>query len=128
MLTQEAFNALLKTLEEPPEHVKFIFATTEPHKVPLTILSRCQRFHFTRIATKEIHAKLGAIAKAEKIKADDGTLLLIAKAADGSLRDGESLLDQLASSSDGEIEEADVLSSLGIGSDDFFLKVIEAIR
>src|SRR3989338_5667859 len=96
MLTGEAFNALLKTLEEPPEHVKFIFATTEVHKVPLTVLSRCQRFNFRRIPTDEMVKKLKEVSKEEKIKINDGALFLIAKSAEGSLRDAESLLDQLA--------------------------------
>jgi DNA polymerase III subunit gamma/tau len=128
MLTGEAFNALLKTLEEPPEHVKFIFATTEPHKVPLTILSRCQRFHFKRLSTAEIHAKLKDIAKKEKIKANDQTLFLIAKSAEGSLRDGESLLDQMASFSDGEIKEKDIVFSLGLTSNDMYSKFLHAVE
>jgi len=127
MLTGEAFNALLKTLEEPPEHVKFIFATTEPHKVPLTILSRCQRFHFKRLSTADIHAKLKEIAKKEKIKVNDKTLFLIAKSAEGSLRDGEGLLDQLASFSGEEVREEDVLFSLGLTSNDTYLKFLQAI-
>lgn len=127
MLTGEAFNALLKTLEEPPEHVKFIFATTEPHKVPLTILSRCQRFHFKRLLTSEIHAKLKEIAKKEKIKINEKTLFLIAKSAEGSLRDGEGLLDQLASFSEGEIKEEDVLFSLGLTASELFLRMLNAI-
>src|SRR3989338_3683795 len=114
MLTQEAFNALLKTLEEPPAHVKFIFATTEPHRVPLTILSRCQRFNFRRIPTLEITQKLEEIAKKEKIKHDKKALALIAKASDGGLRDAESLLDQMASFCAEGIREQDVLAFLGL--------------
>lgn len=95
MLTREAFNALLKTLEEPPAHVKFIFATTEVHKVPVTILSRCQRFDFGLIRTDRIAAHLKAIVAAEKLEADDEALSLIARRAAGSMRDAESLLDQL---------------------------------
>src|SRR3989338_802344 len=116
MLTGEAFNALLKTLEEPPEHVKFIFATTEPHKVPLTILSRCQRFNFKRIATDDIHAKPKESAKEEKLKIEKNALFLIAKASEGALRDAESLLDQLASFAEGKIAEKDVLLMLGLAS------------
>src|SRR3989338_6405581 len=108
MLTGEAFNALLKTLEEPPEHVKFIFATTEPHKVPLTILSRCQRFNFKRITGGAIQSKLTEIAKQEGFKAEPRALFEIARAADGSLRDGESLLDQISTLSEGPIREEDV--------------------
>ncbi|OGW80753.1 MAG: DNA polymerase III, subunit gamma and tau [Omnitrophica bacterium RIFCSPLOWO2_12_FULL_44_17] len=128
MLTGEAFNALLKTLEEPPGHVKFIFATTEIHKVPLTILSRCQRFNFRRIPTVIIAQKLKDIAKKEKIKATDKALFLIAKAAEGSLRDGESLLDQMASCGANEIKEEDVIFSLGLTSDDIYFPLIEALR
>src|SRR3990167_7315208 len=91
MLTQEAFNALLKTLEEPPEFVKFIFATTQAHKVLPTILSRCQRFDFRRIAVIEIIAQLEKIVTAEKIEIDKEVLFAIARASDGSLRDAESL-------------------------------------
>src|SRR3989338_11460533 len=118
MLTSEAFNALFKTLEEPPDHVKFVFATTEPHKVPLTILSRCQRFHFRRIPTREIAAKLDDIAKKEKIKADPQAGFLMAKASEGSLRDAEGLLDQLASFADKKIGCEDVLTALGLAAEE----------
>lgn len=128
MLTTEAFNALLKTLEEPPAHVKFVFATTESHKVPLTILSRCQRFHFKRIKTEEIVSKLEEIAKSEKIKTDKAALFLIARASDGALRDAEGLLDQLASFSEDQIQAADVLSLLGLASDELYFEALDAIR
>lgn len=128
MLTTEAFNALLKTLEEPPAHVKFIFATTEIHKVPLTILSRCQRFHFRRLTADEIVDKLADIAKIEKIKCDKDALYLIARASDGALRDAESLLDQISSFSDGEIKEESVLTLLGIASDKINETLIEAVK
>ncbi|MFH1503898.1 MAG: DNA polymerase III subunit gamma/tau [Candidatus Omnitrophota bacterium] len=95
MLTQEAFNALLKTLEEPPEHVKFIFATTHPHKILPTILSRCQKFQFNLIPLEQIVIKLKKIAAAEKVKIKDEFLYTIARAASGSIRDAESLFDQL---------------------------------
>src|SRR5438105_6214530 len=95
MLTKEAFNALLKTLEEPPPHVKFIFATTEVQKVPITILSRCQRFDFGNISAERIAKQLRAVVDAEKMKADDDALELIARRAGGSMRDAQSLLDQL---------------------------------
>lgn len=128
MLTTEAFNALLKTLEEPPAHVKFIFATTESHKVPLTILSRCQRYNFKRISTEDITKKLEDIAKREKLKFDSAALYQVAKAADGALRDAESLLDQLASFSGDKIKEEDVLYLLGLASEDIYFDVLEAIR
>lgn len=128
MLTTEAFNALLKTLEEPPPHVKFIFATTEIHKVPLTILSRCQRFHFRRLTADEIVEKLAEVAKIEKIKCDKNALYLIARASDGALRDAESLLDQLSSFSDGEIKEESVLTLLGLASDSVNENLLEAVK
>ena len=93
MLTLPAFNALLKTLEEPPPHVKFIFATTEPHKVPITILSRCQRFDFKRIPVGKVLEQLERIAKEEGIEANKSALTLIARESEGSMRDAESLLD-----------------------------------
>ena len=128
MLTTEAFNALLKTLEEPPPHVKFVFATTEPHKVPLTILSRCQRFNFKRIPTAGITAKLEEIAKKEKLKFEKNALFLIAKASDGALRDAESLLDQLASFAEEKIREEDVLFMLGLASEEIYFDVLTALR
>ncbi|MBI4372460.1 MAG: DNA polymerase III subunit gamma/tau [Candidatus Omnitrophica bacterium] len=128
MLTGEAFNALLKTLEEPPEHVKFIFATTEVHKVPLTILSRCQRFNFRRIPTDEMVEKLKEIAKEEKIKVSAKALFMIAKSSEGSLRDAESLLDQLASSSGGEIKESDITFSLGLADTDIYFSLLESLK
>ena len=94
MLSVAAFNALLKTLEEPPAHVKFIFATTEPQKVPATILSRCQRFDLRRISMSDIVERLSEIAEAEKIEIDEDALLAIARGAEGGLRDAESALDQ----------------------------------
>ncbi len=97
MLSKQSFNALLKTLEEPPEHVKFILATTEPEKLLPTILSRCQRYDFRNIPTREIAEHLKNICKQEKIKADEDALLLVAKAGAGSMRDSLSLLDRLLS-------------------------------
>ena len=113
MLTPEAFNALLKTLEEPPAHVKFIFATTVPHKVPATVLSRCQRFDFRRIESSLIVTTLARLAKAEQVHVDEAALYAIARAADGSLRDAEVVLEQLASFVSGAITEADVTALLG---------------
>src|SRR5215470_14459738 len=106
MLTNEAFNALLKTLEEPPPHTKFILASTELHKIPATIVSRCQRFAFRALTVKEIAAQLEKVAKAEKIPVTPGALRLLASASEGSLRDALSLLDQAATISAGKVDEA----------------------
>ncbi len=114
MLTREAFNAILKTLEEPPAHVKFFFATTEPQKVLTTILSRCQRFDLRRISVADITAQLQKICKAEEITISDDALLAISRGAEGGLRDAESALDQLVSFRGKTIEEADVLSVFGL--------------
>ncbi|MBN1676447.1 MAG: DNA polymerase III subunit gamma/tau [Kiritimatiellae bacterium] len=114
MLTPQAFNALLKTLEEPPPHVKFVFATTEPQKILATILSRCQRFDLRRIPAKQIVERLQQIAKAEDVQADDDALLAIARGADGGLRDATSALDQLISFRGRQIAEEDVLAVFGL--------------
>lgn len=126
MLTKEAFNALLKTLEEPPPKVKFLFATTEAHKVLPTILSRCQRFNLRRISSEQIQAKLKKIAQDEQIRVDDEALRLIASCADGGLRDAESLFDQIIAFHDGDITSSTVASMLGIMERDFFFKLDEA--
>jgi len=127
-LTGDAFNALLKTLEEPPAHVKFIFATTESHKVPLTILSRCQRLQFKRISVPEAVEKLEKIAQKEKLKCEKNALFMIAKNTEGALRDAESLLDQLASFSEGRIKEEDVLTLLGLAPEEMYISALGAIR
>lgn len=114
MLSQGAFNALLKTLEEPPSHVLFILATTEINKVPATILSRCQRFDFRRIAPHDIQNRLQEIAQAEHIALTDSGAAMIARMADGALRDALSLLDRTAAGAEGEIDEQAVASSVGI--------------
>ncbi|MGB2706201.1 MAG: DNA polymerase III subunit gamma/tau [Candidatus Omnitrophota bacterium] len=114
MLTPEAFNALLKTLEEPPLHVKFIFATTRPYKMPATIISRCQRFDFRKISTEDIVKKLGQIKAKEKFTLEGDAMFLIARAADGSLRDAEIILDQLLSFTKGKIRSDDVVEVLGL--------------
>jgi DNA polymerase-3 subunit gamma/tau len=114
MLTKEAFNALLKTLEEPPPHVKFLFATTEPQKVLATILSRCQRFDLRRIPANLMVKRLQEIAKDEKVKIDGAALLAIARGAEGGLRDAESALDQLIAFCGDEIAEKDVLAVFGL--------------
>lgn len=116
MLSIGAFNALLKTLEEPPPHVKFIFATTEPQKVPATILSRCQRFDLRRISTGDIAAHLAKIAKAEEIDIDDDALFALARGAEGGLRDAESALDQVTAFRGKKIVEDDVLQVFGLVS------------
>ena len=116
MLTPGAFNALLKTLEEPPAHAKFLLATTDVHKVPATILSRCQRFDLRRIGLKEIVGRLREIAVAEKWKVSEEALLAIARGAEGGLRDAESALDQIVSFKGEKIEEADVLGTFGLVS------------
>ena len=127
MLTQEAFNALLKTLEEPPEFVKFIFATTQPHKVIPTILSRCQRFDFRRIPVMEIIAQLERIVAGENIDIDKDVLFAIAASSDGSLRDAESVLDQLASFSKDKVSLKDVVSVLGLVEQEALFEITEKI-
>lgn len=127
MLTQEAFNALLKTLEEPPPKVIFIFATTKPDKVPATILSRCQRFMFKRLSPTEIITRLKEIAAKENIKITEQALQYIAIRADGSIRDGESILEQLASFVDGKIEEKDVLDLIGFLGSSFYFELVDKI-
>src|SRR5262250_2853511 len=127
MLTKEAFNALLKTLEEPPEHVKFMFATTEPEKVLPTILSRCQRFDLRRIPAALIVKHLGFIAKAEKVKVEQPALYAIARGAEGAMRDAESTLDQLISFCGDKIEEADVLSMFGLTAHSQLLELSRAV-
>lgn len=127
MLSIGAFNALLKTLEEPPPHVKFIFATTEPQKVPATILSRCQRFDLRRIATRDMVAHLAMIAKTEKVNIDDAALLAIARGAEGGLRDAESALDQLMTFCGKEITEEHVLSVFGLVAWKSLEQLVEAL-
>ncbi|MEI8345507.1 MAG: DNA polymerase III subunit gamma/tau, partial [Candidatus Omnitrophota bacterium] len=113
-ITPDGFNALLKTLEEPPAHVKFIFATTSAQKVPATILSRCQRFDFRRLSGVQIAATLKSICAKEKINIDADALELIAQCADGSLRDAQSILDQMAAAAADRITAEAVIRSLGV--------------
>jgi DNA polymerase-3 subunit gamma/tau len=127
MLTEPAFNALLKILEEPPEHVKFIFATTQPNKLPATILSRCQRFDFRRIPVKVIVEKLTQICNEEKIKFESEALFTIARTCDGSLRDAESILDQLICLDEKKIEDKTVINLLGIISQDIVSSLVDSI-
>jgi DNA polymerase-3 subunit gamma/tau len=114
MLTTEAFNALLKTLEEPPEHVFFMFATTELHKIPITILSRCQRYELQKVTSLELFEFFSKIAKEEKVKISEWALNVIVREAGGSVRDGLSLLDQIFSFSGDEITNEDVIQVLGL--------------
>lgn len=127
MLTKEAFNALLKTLEEPPSHVKFMFATTEPEKVLPTILSRCQRFDLRRIPSTLITKHLAHIANLEKVKIDSAALDAIARGAEGGMRDAESTLDQLISFCGDKIEESDVLSMFGLAARGQILELSKAL-
>lgn len=127
MLSNAAFNALLKTLEEPPPHVKFIFATTESHKILPTIASRCQRYDFKRIALRELMQKLQSIAEQEGLTTDDVGLALLAREADGSLRDAESLLDQVVAWSNGIVNEQTVRDSLGVADRQALLRVVDTI-
>jgi len=114
MLTPEAFNALLKTLEEPPGHVIFVFATTEPTKIPVTVLSRCQRFDFRRIPLREIIQRLKEIAERESVRIGENSLLVLAREAEGSMRDAQSLLDQVISFAGNEIRDEDMAEVLGV--------------
>ncbi len=127
MLTTAAFNALLKTLEEPPERVVFIFATTEVQEVPETILSRCQRFNFRRIPSGRIASHLEMIARAEGLTAEEDALYLLAHRADGAMRDAESLLDQVASFQQGKVTAAGARQILGLVDGDAFFDLTSAI-
>ncbi len=127
MLTNEAFNALLKTLEEPPPNVKFVFCTTEPNKVPDTILSRCQRFDFSAIATQQIVERLHEIATAEGYQVDPAALELVARRAGGSMRDSQSLFDQLLAFGGKTITAEDVHRLLGTASDERLIDISEGI-
>jgi len=126
MLTAEAFNALLKTLEEPPPHARFILASTELHKIPATIVSRCQRFSFRALTVAEIAEQLGKVAKQEKIKVTAGALSMLAAAAEGSLRDALSLLDQAATLSGGAVDEAGCAQILALVDRDLLEGIFSA--
>jgi DNA polymerase III subunit gamma/tau len=125
MLTREAFNALLKTLEEPPEHVKFIFCTTEPTKIPITILSRCQRFDFAGILTRSIQRRLEQIVAAEGLEAEPEALDILARRAAGSMRDSQSLLEQLLAFSPGRITVAEVHAMLGTAGEERLASLVQ---
>ncbi len=124
MLTREAFNALLKTLEEPPEHVKFLFCTTEPSKIPVTILSRCQRFDFAGILTSSIGQRLREIVEAEGVEAEPEALAILARRAAGSMRDAQSLLEQLLAFSPQRITVADVHGMLGTAGEERLTRLL----
>jgi DNA polymerase III subunit gamma/tau len=131
-VTKDAFNALLKTLEEPPPSVKFILATTEPHRLPETILSRCQRFDFRRISLKEIVQRLGDISAREGLKVSQGALIAVAREADGSMRDAQSLLEQVLSSfgteqQAGEVDETMLQEVLGLAARRMLFDISESI-
>ncbi|HID10109.1 MAG TPA: DNA polymerase III subunit gamma/tau [Candidatus Latescibacteria bacterium] len=127
MLTTPAFNALLKTLEEPPSHVVFVLATTEPHQVPPTIRSRCQRFDFRRLSVREIVEHLAFISRGEKVEAEEAALVLMARKAEGSMRDAQSLWDQAAAFGEGRVSLRSVQEMLGLVEGDLFFRVGEAI-
>lgn len=127
MLTNQAFNALLRTLEEPPAHGKFIFATTDVHKIPATIISRCQRFDFNRISLTVIADRLKFIMDQEKVSYDEESILAISKKADGSMRDGLSLIDQVISYCGNDIKYNNVTEALGLISSDLFFDYTESI-
>ncbi len=114
MLSNSAFNALLKTLEEPPAHVKFIFATTDPHKLPATVQSRCQRYDFRRIPLRQVVARLRQIVDAEQITISDRALFTLAREGEGSMRDAQSLLDQVLAGAQGAVSDAELLDTLGL--------------
>ena len=127
MLSKSAFNALLKTLEEPPEHVKFIFATTEIKKIPITVLSRCQRFDLLRIENKILNNHLVNIINKEKIDIDNSAISLIVRAADGSIRDGLSLLDQAISNQNLKVDTKSVAAMLGLAEREKIFDLLEKI-
>ena len=127
MLSKSAFNALLKTLEEPPEHIKFIFATTEVKKIPITIISRCQRFDLLRIQIKDLSEQLSKISIEEKIKIDQEALNLIVRSADGSMRDGLSLLDQAIANENDNITATSIIKMLGLANREGVFDLLESI-
>jgi DNA polymerase III subunit gamma/tau len=128
MLTTEAFNALLKTLEEPPEHAIFVLATTEPHRVPATILSRCQRFDFRRPSVMEVVGVLAGIARQEDIEVAEAPLTVIARAAGGSFRDAIGILDQLSTYSGGAITLQQTLDMLGLVQQDLLFEIVDLVH
>ena len=128
MLSGHSFNALLKTLEEPPPHVKFLLATTDPQKLPVTVLSRCLQFNLKRLPTESIAAQMQKILDAEGIQHDAASIRLLAHAADGSMRDGLSLLDQAIAYAGGQVSEAEVRAMLGTIDQDFIGRLLQALE
>lgn len=128
MFTKEAFNAFLKTLEEPPEHAVFILATTDVHQVPPTVLSRCQRFEFRRLDAAEVAMHLTLLSEKEGLALEPGAAAILARRSDGSLRDGLSLLDQMIAFSGKNVTEADVITALGLIRSDRFFEVTRMVR
>jgi len=128
MLSNSAFNAMLKTLEEPPEHVKFILATTDPQKIPVTVLSRCLQFNLKQMPALAITKHLGHILQAEGIPFESPALSLVARSASGSMRDALSLLDQAIAHGAGKVEEAQVRSMLGTVDEDYLFSILEALQ
>src|SRR6185437_15789069 len=127
MLSKNAFNALLKTLEEPPQHVKFLFATTEVNKVPVTVLSRCQRFDLRRIPAEKLAAHFGQVASAEEVEVDPEALGMIARAAEGSARDGLSILDQAIAHGAGAVTAEQVRDMLGLADRGRIRRLLELV-
>ena len=127
MLSKSAFNAMLKTLEEPPSHVKFILATTDPKKVPITVISRCLQFNLKQMTSENISTHLRKILKEEKITAEDGAIEIVAKSAHGSMRDALSILDQAIAYSGGEISLKKIISMLGTVDDTFLSSILNAL-
>lgn len=127
MLSKHSFNALLKTLEEPPEHVKFLLATTDPQKLPVTVLSRCLQFNLKRMMPIQIQQHLADLLKQEKIETEDAALMLLAHAADGSMRDALSLLDQAIAFGGGAVKTEAVEIMLGAISRDYLMRIIQAL-
>ncbi len=127
MLSKHSFNALLKTLEEPPQHVKFLLATTDPQKLPVTVLSRCLQFNLKRMMPAQIQQHLADLLKQEQIETDDPALMLLAHAADGSMRDALSLLDQAIAYGGGAVRKEAVETMLGAISRDYLIRIIQAL-
>ena len=127
MLSTQSFNALLKTLEEPPPHVKFVLATTDPHKIPVTIQSRCLRFNLQRLLPEQIRGHLAKLIETEKIEAEPAAIERIARGADGSMRDGLSLLDQAIAFGGGRLEDQDVAEMMGSVDHDHVVRLVEAL-
>ncbi|WP_200255499.1 DNA polymerase III subunit gamma/tau, partial [Thiococcus pfennigii] len=127
MFSEKSFNALLKTLEEPPAHVKFLLATTDPQKLPVTVLSRCLQFNLKRLLPGEIQGQLARVLEAEGIGYEPPALALLARGADGSMRDGLSLLDQAIAYGGGRVAEAETRAMLGVAGRDLSLSLVEAL-